>query len=128
MKVLEMAATFSDRVDREFARRLMVVKEILDLDPLEALGEIGTSPMVVETVPAAFYCHLKFEPEEALVAAASSGGDTDSIASMTGALAGASCGSDWIPERWLAYLEERVRIEQVATDLASVGSRICPGI
>jgi ADP-ribosyl-[dinitrogen reductase] hydrolase len=128
MKVLEMAATFSDRADLEFARRLLVVKELLDLDPPEALQEIGTSPMVVETVPAAFYCHLKFEPEEALITAASSGGDTDSIASIAGALAGASRGTAWIPERWLACLEERGRIEQVATDLASVASRICPGI
>jgi len=127
-KVLEMAATFSERVDREFARRLLFVKEILDLDPPEALAEIGTSPMVVETVPAAFYCHLKFEPEEALIAAASSGGDTDSIASIAGALAGASQGSDWIPKRWLACLEERGRIEQAAKDLASVAARICPGI
>lgn len=128
IRVLEMAATFSDRLDHDFARHLLVVKELLELDPAEALAEIGTSPMVGETVPAAFFCHLKLEPEEALVAAASNGGDTDSIASIAGALAGASRGSGWIPERWLAHLEERERIEQVARDLAAVAERICPGI
>jgi len=128
IKVLEMAAAFSERIDRGFGRKLLVVKEMLDLDPPEALAEIGTSPMVWETVPAAFYCHLKFEPEEALIAAASSGGDTDSIASIAGALAGAARGSDWIPDRWLLRLEERKRIEEVATDLSSVASRICPGM
>jgi ADP-ribosyl-[dinitrogen reductase] hydrolase len=128
IKVVEMAATFSDRVDREFARSLLFVKELLDLDPPEALAEIGTSPMVVETVPAAFYCHLKFEPEDALIAAASSGGDTDSIASIAGALAGASRGSAWIPKQWLSCLEERGRIEQAASDLATVAARICPGV
>jgi ADP-ribosyl-[dinitrogen reductase] hydrolase len=127
-RVLEMAASFSERVDRDLGQRLMMVKELLDLDPPEALAEIGTSPMVAETVPAAFYCHLKFEPEEALVAAASSGGDTDTIASIAGALAGASRGSAWIPERWLSRLEKRGRIEEMATDLADVAARICPGI
>ncbi|MDF0592749.1 ADP-ribosylglycohydrolase family protein [Methanotrichaceae archaeon M04Ac] len=128
VKVLEMAATLTERIDRDFARRLLVVEELLDLDPAEALGEIGTSPMVSETVPAAFFCHLKLEPEEALIAAASNGGDTDSIASIAGALAGASRGSGWIPERWLFHLEDRERIERVARDLAAVASRICPGI
>ena len=117
-----------DVIDREFGRRLLVVRELVDLDPREALAEIGTSPMVWETVPAAFYCHLKLEPEEALIAAASSGGDTDSIASIAGALAGASRGSGWIPERWFSCLEERGRIEEVATGLADVAARICPGI
>jgi ADP-ribosyl-[dinitrogen reductase] hydrolase len=126
-RVLEMAAAASERVDRDLGRRLLMAKELLDLDTPEALAEIGTSPMVAETVPAAFYCHLKFEPEEALIAAASSGGDTDSIASITGALAGASQGSAWIPERWLACLEERARIEVVAMGLADVAARICPG-
>ena len=128
IKVLEMAAGFSERVDRGFGRELLAVKEMLDLDPPEALAEIGTSPMVWETVPAAFYCHLKLEPEEALIAAASAGGDTDSIASIAGALAGAARGSDWIPERWLLWLEDRERIGEVATDLARVSSRICPTI
>ncbi len=125
-RVLEMAATFSERVDRDLGQSLLMAKELLDLDPPEALAEIGTSPMVAETVPAAFYCHLKFEPEESLVVAASAGGDTDSIASIAGALAGASRGSGWIPERWLSCLEERGKIEEVATDLAGVAERICP--
>ena len=128
VKVLEMAASFTERIDRNFARRLLIIEELLELDPTEALEEIGTSPMVSETVPAAFFCHLKLEPEEALIAAASNGGDTDSIASIAGALAGASRGSGWIPERWLVHLEDRERIVGLARDLAAVASRICPGI
>lgn len=128
VRVLEMAAAFSERIDRDFARRLSIVEELLDLDPPEALAETGTSPMVTETVPAAFYCHLKFEPEDALTAAASSGGDTDSIASIAGALGGAYRGTDWIPNRWLSCLEERKRIEEAASDLADVAARICPGV
>ena len=125
LRVLEMAATSSGRIDADFARCLLEVKELLDLDPSEALEVIGTSPMVSETVPAAFYCYLKFEPEEALIAAVSGGGDTDSIASIAGALVGASQGTAWIPERWLTCLEDRERIEKVAIDLAVMGSKTC---
>ena len=127
-RVLETAATFADRVDHDFARRLIFVRELLGLDPAEALAEIGTSPMVGETVSAAFFCYVSLEPEEALVAAASAGGDTDTIASIAGALAGAARGSEWIPERWLTRLEDRVRIEGVAADLAILAGRICSGI
>ena len=128
LRVLEMAASASERVDREFGRRLLLAKELLDLDPPEALAEIGTSPMVGETVPAAFFCYIGFEPEEALIAAASAGGDTDTIASIAGALAGAARGSEWIPERWLSRLEDRERIECVAADLAILAGRVCPGL
>jgi len=126
-KVTEMAAKFSERADPKFARHLLMAKELLDLDPSEALKEIGTSPMVTETVPAAFYCYLKFEPEEALIAAASGGGDTDSIASIVGALMGAAHGTSWIPQRWLTCLEDRDRIKGAGLSLASMAFDICNG-
>jgi ADP-ribosylglycohydrolase len=69
---------------------------------------------------------MKFQPEEALIAAASGGGDTDSIASIAGSLLGASFGTAWIPERWLSCLEGRERIERAALDLSSLSSEICP--
>jgi poly(ADP-ribose) glycohydrolase ARH3 len=89
------------------------------------LERIGNSPEAAETVPAAFYCFLKFEPEEALITAASGGGDTDSIASIAGALCGASRGFDWIPKRWLRVLEGRERIENAARGLSELHSMLC---
>ena len=41
------------------------------------------------------------------MAAVHYGGDTDTIASMTGALAGALHGSGWVPERWITPLENK---------------------
>lgn len=124
--VFKTAVELSRKVDGEFADRLLWAGTLLDLKPFEALKAIGNSPLVRETVPAAFYCFLKFEPEEALIAAASGGGDTDSIASIAGALLGASLGIGWIPERWQSCLEDRERIDRVALDLASLSSEICP--
>ena len=123
--VLRIAASQAGKLDVDFANRLRRVISLQDLNPEEALERIGNSPEASETVPAAFYCFLKFEPEEALITAASGGGDTDSIASIAGALCGASRGFDWIPERWLRVLEGKERIENAAQGLSELYSMLC---
>jgi ADP-ribosylglycohydrolase len=124
--VLRMAASLAGRADREFAERLLWTLSLLALPSEDALGLIRSSPLVSEAVPAAFYCYVKFPPEEAIIAAANGGGDTDSIASIAGALCGAFSGASWIPERWLSCLEDRERLEGAARDLAELSSRLCP--
>jgi ADP-ribosylglycohydrolase len=123
--ILRNAASQASRLDAEFAERLLWVGALLDLQPEDALGLIRNSPLAAESVPAAFYCFLKFEPDEALVMAASSGGDTDSIASIAGSLFGASCGTAWIPESWLAALEGKERIEDAARGLLMLSNSFC---
>ncbi|MEM0498518.1 MAG: ADP-ribosylglycohydrolase family protein, partial [Methanothrix sp.] len=95
-----------------------------DRDPSDALELLGTSPSVHDAVPSAFYCFVRLEPEEALVEAVNAGGDTDSVASMAGALAGARYGTSWIPERWLSQLENRDMIEELGRDLGRLSLRL----
>jgi ADP-ribosylglycohydrolase len=123
--ILQMACNYAAKVDRHFAECLSRVEFLMGLEPLKALEIIGNSPDVSETVPAAFYCFLKFEPEEALIVAASSGGDTDSIASISGALFGAYEGTSWIPDRWLVCLEDREHLECVAESLKELSRLLC---
>ncbi len=123
--ILRIASDLSRRADKEFADRLLWAGSLIDLDPADALSAIGNSPAVFETVPAAFYCFIRFDPEEALIRAANVGGDTDSIASMAGALAGAFYGTSWLPERWLSCLEGRERLSQTAERLADLSIMIC---
>ncbi len=125
MMVLRTAAGQAARTDREFAERLLGIESLLDLEAGEALRTIGCSPLAYETVTAAFYCFLKFEPEEALITAASGGGDTDSIASIAGSLFGAALGAAWIPDRWLLALEQKGRIEAAARGLFDLHTAIC---
>ncbi|MFB3766310.1 MAG: ADP-ribosylglycohydrolase family protein [Methanotrichaceae archaeon] len=122
---LHTACDIARKMDEGFADRLAWIESLLDIESSKALAAIGNSPEVSETVPAAFYCFLKFDPEEALITAASNGGDTDSIASIAGSLFGASRGSSWIPERWLMRLENRDRIEKAADGLARLSSVLC---
>jgi ADP-ribosyl-[dinitrogen reductase] hydrolase len=123
--ILRNAASQASRLDCEFAQRLLWVGELLDLMPKDALGLIRNSPLAMESVPAAFYCFLKFEPEEALIMAASCGGDTDSIASIAGSLFGAALGPSWIPDSWLAALEGKERIESAARGLFELSASFC---
>jgi ADP-ribosyl-[dinitrogen reductase] hydrolase len=123
--VLQMAYNFASKVDLDFANSLLYIRSLTGLKPAKAIEIIGNSPIVSETVPAAFYCFVNFEPEEALMIAASGGGDTDSIASIAGALLGAERGTSWMPHRWLVSLEDRKRLENVAEKLAELSYHLC---
>ncbi|NIH79226.1 ADP-ribosylglycohydrolase family protein [Amycolatopsis viridis] len=70
-----------------------------DLDPARIATVIGTSVATQESVPAAFavLAHAD-DPWHACCTAASLGGDTDTIAAMAGAIAGACTGAGAFPE------------------------------
>ncbi|HZU77022.1 MAG TPA: ADP-ribosylglycohydrolase family protein, partial [Dehalococcoidia bacterium] len=66
----------------------------------------------------ALYCALTADSfEDGVVLAVNHSGDSDSTGSLTGNLLGALLGVEAIPIRWLAVLELRDEIEQVALDL-----------
>jgi ADP-ribosylglycohydrolase len=72
------------------------------LDPLETIAAlVGTSVATQESVPAAFavLAIAGDDPWLACRLGASVGGDCDTIAAMAGAIAGACCGVDALPER-----------------------------
>ncbi|MEN6341585.1 MAG: ADP-ribosylglycohydrolase family protein [Methanospirillum sp.] len=56
----------------------------------------------------------------AVEAAVNMGGDSDTLGAVTGALAGASYGVGAIPEEWLAPLEFRPRLVELADGLARI--------
>lgn len=58
--------------------------------------------------------------EDALVASVAAGGDTDTNAAVAGAVLGARYGASAIPERWLACVPQRARIERLADDLLAM--------
>jgi len=80
--------------------------------------ELNPTGYVVDSmkcaVTAAFWNAESFE--EAIIAAANMGGDADTIAAITGGLAGAYYGYDAIPERWIRELapEVRERLDRLA--------------
>lgn len=83
------------------------------------VAELGNGIEAFESVPTAIYSFLSHHHsfEEAILFAVSLGGDTDTIAAMTGAISGAYLGVDAIPDRWRSRLENRAYIEGLAEAL-----------
>ena len=68
----------------------------------------GVSGFVNQTVPAALYCWARSPGDfrQCIENAVLLGGDTDSVAAITGAICGANLGSDAIPSEWVERLRE----------------------
>ena len=96
------------------------------LEKLSKLKKRGLNPSIdaLDTT----HCALAFfmqgnSFEESVSDAASIGGDTDTIAAVTGALCGAEYGYCSIPERWLSRLIIREEILNTAFKLADVSEK-----
>lgn len=69
------------------------------------VSEMKTTGYVVDTLESALICACRTDSfEEAVVMAANLGGDADTIAAVTGGLAGSYYGYMNIPERWLTKI------------------------
>lgn len=81
----------------------------------------GVSGYVNETVPAALYCWAATPQDfrRCVTRAVLLGGDTDSVAAITGAIAGANLGDASIPSEWISQLIEWPRTAAWMRQLAS---------
>ncbi len=106
----------TSKYDAGLAEKIKLSFELRNNDPDKVFSRIGSSYLVLDTVPCAFYCFTRhFEnPECAIIEAVNAGGDTDSIACITGALCGALRGSDSFPARWVEGLENKGLIDETA--------------
>ena len=77
-------------------------------DPVALRERIGTGCFALESVPFAIATFLRHPTDfrAGVLEAIDAGGDTDSTASMVGALIGANCGLDAIPDEWKNFRSE----------------------
>lgn len=86
------------------------------LSPYESRQEVNNSGWAVSTLDAALWAfHSTQTFEEGMIAAVNLGGDSDSIGAVYGQIAGAYYGYDAIPERWLAAIKDRSKIDDLIT-------------
>lgn len=117
----------AERLDERFAESWDDVAPDLDYaNPPDDLpySLINVESTVTELVPTAVGIFLIFrhDLEEAICAAARAGGDTDTVATIVGALAGAYHGASKLPERWLDNIGDKERLEDTASRLAQLWS------
>lgn len=88
----------------------------------------GVTGYSFHTVPVALHAWLAHRASyrEAVIAAIECGGDTDTVAAITGAIVGAGTGQEGLPQEWLCRLAEWPRtvawMEQLAQSLSEVRS------
>lgn len=90
--------------------KIRTVRRLLESPPDrgEIVKSLGNTVEAAKSVPTAIYCALKFESFESAVSyAIGLGGDTDTIAAMTGAISGTLHCVEDIPYRW------RIRLENI---------------
>lgn len=100
----EEVASFVD--EDPVAEKLRLAASLLSGTPdrerdLANLRQIGTGSRASETVAAAMYCAATYQgdAEGAMLIAVNAGGDTDTIAAISGALAGVRVGGSGLPKR-----------------------------
>jgi len=108
--------------DSRVRDRLLHVAEIARYAGLRAMAAFGASGYVVDTVPLALAgaWHMLYESfEGTLDELVAIGGDTDTIASIAGQVAGARGGAGALPPRLLDLVPEREMIEDIGGRFAA---------
>lgn len=95
-------------------------------DPCLATGQGWVAEEALATALLCFLLHPG-EPKKALRRAAVTSGDSDSIACLTGAFAGAYHGADCWPPDWMLRIEYRGRLTRLAGKLSEQAGRVVPG-
>lgn len=94
-------------------------RQVVVAAPTRTRDQVESGGFVLDTVGAAFWSLLRHPSfEDAVVAAVGLGGDTDTTAAVTGALAGALHGEDAIPLAWRQQVQHREEIRALARGLA----------
>ncbi|WP_018229653.1 ADP-ribosylglycohydrolase family protein [Methyloversatilis universalis] len=118
---------YEETLDAVEAARVAAMQSPNDPDQLALLGEGWVAE---EALAIALYCALGCEDfESALSLAVSHDGDSDSTGAIAGNILGALMGEQAIPQRWLAPLELRDVIAEIADDLAKYPDwNLCGGL
>lgn len=91
--------------------------------PDDAIRQLGQGWIAEEALAIGIYCAMQARyVESGVIMAVNHDGDSDSTGLIAGHLLGAMQGRSAIPDRWLAPLELREVIEEMADDLATAGS------
>jgi len=108
----------------EYMRALNKIEEMFahgkKLSAREVVQSLGNGVEAHFSVPSACYIAVTYSPDfcDAIRAAISLGGDTDTIACMVGAIVGAHVGETGLPEEWIEQLEDGPRGRSFASSLA----------
>jgi poly(ADP-ribose) glycohydrolase ARH3 len=108
----------------EYIKALNKIEEMLAqgerIQAWKVVQTLGNGVEALFSVPSACYIAVTYIPDfyDAIRAAISLGGDTDTIAGMVGAIVGAHVGEKGLPGEWIEQLEDGPRRRSFARSLA----------
>jgi poly(ADP-ribose) glycohydrolase ARH3 len=108
----------------EYIKALNKIEEMLAqgerIQAWKVVQTLGNGVEALFSVPSACYIAVTYIPDfyDAIRAAISLGGDTDTIAGMVGAIVGAHVGEKGLPGEWIEQLEDGPRGRSFARSLA----------
>jgi poly(ADP-ribose) glycohydrolase ARH3 len=108
----------------EYQKALNEIEKMFDqagkLKGEEVVRHLGHGVEAHRSVPTASYISGAYSPDfqDSIRAAISLGGDTDTIAAMVGAIAGAHVGEKGLPAEWIDQLEDGPRGRSFSRNLA----------
>lgn len=117
----EVLAFIGD-MSEEFHDTVLRVGHVVQwTDELNAISHIGEGWVGPDAVAMSIYCAMRFSDDyvSAVRRAANISGDSDSVACVTGGLLAARNGLGSIPPEWIARLENRVLLTELADHLAA---------
>jgi len=106
---LESLLNFTNGISKTFTDKIRQIEKVKNYSPEAALKSLGEGWHGHEAIALALYCLRKNEMdfEKTVLMAANTSGDSDSIASIAGGIAGTYCGYKNLPKRFLRGLENR---------------------
>lgn len=116
-----LAAAVETLPDSAVRERVEALRS-LEMPAGEVAREFGATGHVVDSVPLALYCAQSIRSEPLLKViemTIRAGGDTDTIASIAGQIAGAAVGSAGVPNEFIECIEDSREITSLASDFAS---------
>jgi len=116
------ASVEDDVLGGRIRNALIFEREGMDIEA--AVLKIGHDVSIYQTLPLAFFLISRYQhPPDLLTVAGNVGGNTDTIALISGAYLGASKGAGALPPDLLEGLEDRQRIELLAQRLHTIYQR-----
>ena len=108
----------------------MNIEELLFHDTFNnsASKPLSSQGHVIHTLNnALYYVQFTHSLEKAIITAVNAGGDADTIAAITGSLAGALYGYEAIPQRWIDQLSPDVKsdLDKYAKIFEKINKKVC---
>ncbi|MCS7130222.1 MAG: ADP-ribosylglycohydrolase family protein [Archaeoglobaceae archaeon] len=123
-EMLEEVSKRVEKYDLLLSDKIQYAYELRDEELEIAVEKLGNSISVLDVIPMSFYCVFSSKDfESAVLKSANSGGDTDSISSITGAIKGAE-GIEKIPNKFIDRLEDSDILRDFAHRLYELHERI----